>query len=131
MKRGYITTIQRQRHTENNGFLKANAPWKGEDSEKSWQGNGHGLLGHTRNHLHQLLGKGKTITGDYFVLIALVDRQNQEKPSIPKEKIVFYQDWHTCAEPRAKIIELKFELSQHPITNSGKWLGRQQFTSNE
>ena len=55
---------------------------KGEDGEIGWQGEGHGFLGCTRNHLHLLLRKK---TNDNWsvsgVVIAPDEQRNQEKTS--------------------------------------------------
>ena len=90
-----------------------------EDGEFGRQGDGHGFSGCTRNHLHRLLKKR---TNDNWSIlcdvIAPVERKNQKKTSsFEKENILFHQDnarVHTCTVSIAEIMELKFELLQHP-----------------
>ncbi|KRT83611.1 hypothetical protein AMK59_4170 [Oryctes borbonicus] len=69
----------------------------------------------------------------------------KKRPHVEKIKILFHQDnVHTCSISIAKIIELKFELVQHPpysphlapsdfflFLNLKKSLGGRRFTSNE
>ena len=67
----------------------------------------------------EYLEKGQTITGTYYasLLHRLSKEIKKKRPHLKNKKILFEQDnalVHTCAVPMAKIMELKFELSQHP-----------------
>ena len=81
---------------------------EGEDGEIGRQGDGHGFLGCTRNHLHRLLGKRTNDNWSVLcVVIAPVERRNREKTSsLKKKKILFHEDnarVHTCAVLMAKL----------------------------
>ena len=81
-------------HSSDKGIVKAVGFWrrtgsaKGEDDEVGRQGDGHGFLVCTWNHIHSLLSK--RINDNWSVLcvvIAPVERRNQEKTySFEKEK---------------------------------------------
>ena len=64
------------------GFWKRTGSEEGEDGEIGRQGDGHGLLGCARNHLHWLPGKRTNDNwGVLCVVIAPVEPRNQEKTS--------------------------------------------------
>ena len=75
-------------HSRNKGTVKTVGFWrrsgfeKVEDGEIDRQGDGHGFLGCTRNHLHRLLGKRtKDNWSVLCVVIAPVEQRNQKKTS--------------------------------------------------
>ena len=73
------------------------------------------------------LEKGQTITEAYYasLLHRLSKEIKKKRPHL--EKILFHQDnapVHTCAVSIAKIMELKFELLQHPLKKVGETLGK-------
>ena len=93
------------------------------------------------------LEKGQTITGAYYALLLHRLSQEIKKKRPHLKKIFLYQDnarIHASAVSMAKIMELKFELLQHPprstdlapsdfflFPNFKKWHRRQRFTLNE
>ena len=83
------------------GFWRRTDFEEGEDGEIGRQGDGHGFLGCTRNHLHRLLGKRTNDNlGVLCVVIAPVERRNQEKTSL-FEKDPLPSRQCTCAHPRS------------------------------
>ena len=77
-----------QLHSRNKGTVKTVGFWRragseeGEDDEIGWQGDGHGVLGCTRNHLHWLFVKRANDNWSVLcVVIPTVERRNQEKTS--------------------------------------------------
>ena len=86
------------------------------------------------------------MTGALF-LLRLSEEIKKKPPHLQKKKILFHQDnarVHTYADSMVKLMELKFELLQHPLyspdlapsdfflfPNLKKWLGEQPFMSNE
>ena len=69
------------------GFWRGTGSKEGEDGEIGRQGDGHGFLGYTRNHLHRLLGRRTNDNCSVLcVVIAPVERRNQEKTSSFKKQ---------------------------------------------
>ena len=101
------------------GFLRQTGCEEGEDGEISRQDDGCGFLNARGIIYTDYLEKGQTITGAYYesLLHRLSEKIKKKRPHLKKKKILSYQDnvlVHTCAISMAKIMELKFELLQHP-----------------
>jgi hypothetical protein len=69
------------------------------------------------------LGKGKTITGEYYsnLLTRLDEKIRDERPGL-KKKIVFHQDnapAHKSVLAMGKLQDLHYELLEHPLLRFG------------
>ena len=108
--------------------------WAGssEDGQISQQGYGYGFLA------TDYLEKGQTITETYYapLLHRLSEEIKKKRSHLKKIRILFHHDnarVYACTVSMAKMMELKFELSQHPpdLASSDffifpylkKWLG--------
>ena len=123
-----------QLHSRDKGTVNTVDFWRqtgseeGEDGEIGRQGDSHGFLECTRNHLHRLLGKKINDNWSLLcVVIAPVKRRNQEKTSL-FEKDPFPSRQYTGADLRSFDdqnygIKIRIIITSIWITGFGpKWL---------